>query len=271
MITEKDIGKRVIVNGKCSDINLNNEKGVIIENFSSDCAIKFDIPNERFWEIDGENRGWYIHKDNIKFEKEKADIFDFSYMLDENKNPYSKGAKIKKAFYKTGFPIKVDVLETGLKVLSHNCLGEEKILDTKIRYKDEIYYTKYRFLKNFRKPSENKKMTGIRIETKKVVDDAGILCREILKIKALPKSKLPDIYLLSDGPIVWKFWVNLHLENVKNQIHSHCNIMQGERYSEEFFEKCLDHCRAAGDNLMECNRILAEKRAEWEGEETFII
>jgi hypothetical protein len=190
MITEKDIGKRVIVNGTANGVKFENEEGVINSLKGYFVGVTFNHFNARFhhcYEKCVEGYGWFVTEDIITFKK------------------------------------------------------------------------------------ENKKMTGIRIETEKVVDDTGILCREILKIKALSKDKLPDIYLLSEGPIVWKFGVNLHLENVKNQIHSHCNIMQGERYSEEFFEKCLDHCRAAGDNLMECNRRLAEKKANWHGEETFII
>lgn len=65
-----NIGKRVIVNGVCSGINLKNAKGTIIEDNISDYGIKFDEPNERLWEVDGEDRGWYVKTNNVKFVKE---------------------------------------------------------------------------------------------------------------------------------------------------------------------------------------------------------
>ena len=191
MITEKDIGRRVIVNGAHTNQFFTNEKGKIIRIHNSNIiGIEFDhkIPGLHTCDGMGKNEQcWYVSEKNITFEK------------------------------------------------------------------------------------ENEKMTGIRIETEKIVEGTGRLSRKITGFKALKKEKLPDMYTKGKRPICFVNRYNDLEINNRAADFKHGFFQAGEIVSEDDFQKLLEHCHKAGDHLKEVNQELAEKQAQWKGTETFII
>jgi hypothetical protein len=111
---------------------------------------------------------------------------------------------------------------------------------------------------------------GIRLETEKVVECNGDLSRKITKVKMLKSAKLPGKYLQGKRPIVYLGWDG---ENIfcSNSESAMSRYMIGETLTEKEFQVLLTHCHKAGDHLMDVNRELAAKKAEWNGVETFII
>jgi hypothetical protein len=110
---------------------------------------------------------------------------------------------------------------------------------------------------------------AIEIKTEKIVRNDGTLCRKLADVKMIQSNKLPEIYMESKKPVVFKGLV--HNKVFCRNTEGRENYEIGGTYTDDEIQTLIDHCRAAGDNLMECNRILAEKKANWHGEETFII
>lgn len=73
-------------------------------------------------------------------------LTDLSFMKDKNLN-YCP--------VPTMYGMSVKVIETGLKIPGEMFLGKQIYLDTKIQYKNKIYYTLYRFLKEIEKIEYN--------------------------------------------------------------------------------------------------------------------
>jgi hypothetical protein len=109
----------------------------------------------------------------------------------------------------------------------------------------------------------------IEIKTEKIVKNDGTLGRKLVDVKMLKSNKLPEIYMKSKKPVVFKGLVHNKMFCRNNKCRENYKI--GDTYTEDEIQTLIEHCRAAGNNLMECNRILAEKKAKWHGEETFII
>lgn len=107
---------------------------------------------------------------------------------------------------------------------------------------------------------------SIRIEVNKEVNGAGIEGRRVIKIEALKKEELPEMYIEGKGPKVWR---NVHSASLHCQ--EKIDIWENNFYSEVEFHALLKYVQAAGENLREVNHILTEKRAAWNGSEVFII
>ena len=117
---------------------------------------------------------------------------------------------------------------------------------------------------------ESKKMTGIRIETEKMVRSDNKITRKITGFKALKKEKLPEMYWAGERPIVHEGNIyDIVIRNKTKGLNGTYRI--GEIIEEEEFQKLLAHCKESGDHLADVNRELAKKREEWNGVETFII
>lgn len=190
MITKKDIGQRVVVNGNVGDEQFCNEKGIIIsvDNGRPPVGVRFDRKKKEWHDCEGStdhNQGFYVNEENITFEEEK--------------------------------------------------------------------------------------MTGIRIETEKIVDGYGKICRKITGFKALPEKKLPAMYLKGERPVCF-INNNKHLalaNRAEDFTDSYFTI--DEIVPEKNFQKLIEHCHKAGDHLKDVNQELARKKAEWNGIETFVI
>jgi hypothetical protein len=190
-ITEKDVGRRVIVNIPDKPPFIENEKGEIISiesGYSENIGIKFDKKDTRFHTCSGKTKmgfGYYVDDYNITFEK------------------------------------------------------------------------------------ESKKMTGIRIETEKIVESNGNLSRKITEFKALPEDKLPLKYLDGKLPVVYQENNRLKFENAPDNLDGHYS--RYEIVEEKEFQDILKHCRLAGKHLKNVNKEIAQKKLEWNGTETFVI
>ena len=112
---------------------------------------------------------------------------------------------------------------------------------------------------------------GIKIETEKIVVSDGELYRKILSIKMLKADKLTDLYLNSSDEIVFLSHdgKNIRCANGKDGVLFEYSI--GWKYIEVEMQALLGHCHKAGDNLMQCNKTLKERKENWKGTETFII
>jgi hypothetical protein len=190
-ITEKDVGRRVIVNIPDKPPFIENEKGEIISiesGYSENIGIKFDKKDTRFHTCSGKTKmgfGYYVDDYNITFEK------------------------------------------------------------------------------------ESKKMTGIRIETEKIVESNGNLSRKITEFKALPEDKLPLKYLDGKLPVVYQENNRLKFENAPDNLDGHYS--RYEIVEEKEFQDILKHCHIAGQHLKNVNKEIAKKKSEWNGTETFVI
>ena len=109
---------------------------------------------------------------------------------------------------------------------------------------------------------------SIKIRTEKVVLSDGIEARKILLVEALAFSDLPKKYL-NDSRCVY-YYKNSYCETIKDYLGN--NLLTVDNvYSEEEFQKKMKKVVGAGEFLKEVNKELKEKRAAWNGEETFII
>jgi hypothetical protein len=173
-ITEKDVGRRVIVNIPDKPPFIENEKGEIISiesGYSENIGIKFDKKDPRFHSCSGATKmgfGYYVDDYNITFEK------------------------------------------------------------------------------------ESKKMTGIRIETEKIVESNGNLSRKITEFKALPEDKLPLKYLDGKLPVVYQENNRLKFENAPDNLDGHYS--RYEIVEEKEFQDILKHCHIAGQHLKNVNK-----------------
>ena len=112
---------------------------------------------------------------------------------------------------------------------------------------------------------------GIKIETEKIVGSNGELYRKILSVKMLEAAKLPYMYLNSSEEVVFLSEAGSYIvcRNPKNDTFSKYSI--GNEYPETKMQALLGHCHKAGDNLLQCNKTLKERKENWKGTETFII
>jgi hypothetical protein len=90
MITEKDIGRKVIVNGGVSDLLFTNSSGKLVNIVERvpHFGIYFDTFSVDLHDCDGACEfgfGWYVNEENIKFVDEEAstDVSDKYYSLKE--------------------------------------------------------------------------------------------------------------------------------------------------------------------------------------------
>ncbi len=106
----------------------------------------------------------------------------------------------------------------------------------------------------------------ITIKTEKVVTSNGTETRKILEIEALGWNDLPEAYRNEAESI--------YLDRFG--VLCHCTIAgwvlrKDSIYSEEKFQNAIEDVRKAGDLLCKINKELKQKRAVWNGEETFVI
>ena len=111
---------------------------------------------------------------------------------------------------------------------------------------------------------------SIRIETVKKVSDAGVIGRRVVKIEALPISKLPLLYVNQEGS-VWQDGSSLGPYRRSALQPWAAWQLELKFYPEEEFQKRLEYIRKAGELLSRCRTELREKRESWKGEETFVI
>lgn len=103
---------------------------------------------------------------------------------------------------------------------------------------------------------------SIKIRMKKEVVD-GTAGRRIQSIEGvLREDELPGEYIFSE-PSVWLNSAGLVMEVSGFEI--------SKWYPEEFIQKSLEIIRASAKRLHEINQKIAKLKAEWQGEETFII
>jgi hypothetical protein len=111
------------------------------------------------------------------------------------------------------------------------------------------------------------KKMKIEIKTEKTVNDDGMKCRKIIDWNCFQYDELPNMYV-DNTPHMYSI-------SVTSLIIIHPNyewrIIKGDVISEDSFKILLEVCVEAGNRLREVNKHLAELRAEWNGEETFII
>jgi hypothetical protein len=112
-------------------------------------------------------------------------------------------------------------------------------------------------------------MTGIRIETEKIVESNDNLYRKITEFKALPEEKLPLKYLDGELPVVYQENNILRIKNAPDNLDGHYS--QYEIVEEKEFQDILKHCHIAGQHLKNVNKEIAKKKSEWNGTETFVI
>lgn len=263
------IGKRCVVNGVQTGIKFKNEKGTIVGESKVDYAIKFDRENkERMWPLDGKNCGWYVRKDKVTIlgenmitEKNIGRRVVVNGECDSRMFDNEKGKIIGIA--SAGEPT-IAVRFDNKKEWMHGC-GEFSL-------NCEDWRGWFVYEKNITFEKENK-MTGIRIETEKIVKSDGKLCRKITGFKVLSYWELPDKYRNGLLPIVYATGAKkLEFHNrVKTGGTFGKYYEIGEVVPEDKFQKMLEHCRLAGDHLMYVNRELKKKKAEWNGKETFVI
>lgn len=105
---------------------------------------------------------------------------------------------------------------------------------------------------------------SIKIKTKKEVVD-GIAGRRIMDIdRVLKKNELPSEYTGSE-PSVW-------CSDDGTAIAANpSGIEIGQWYQEDRIQKVLGIVRASGKRLSEINERIRKLKADWQGEETFII
>jgi hypothetical protein len=114
----------------------------------------------------------------------------------------------------------------------------------------------------------------IEIQTEKIVTSKGVEARKIIKISALTINDLPTAYLETPGPCVYMTMAgNLKSDSWRahglNSVYG--NMFVGDIIPEEPFQKKLKTIHAAGERLKKVNEMLREKRAAWNGTETFCI
>ena len=111
----------------------------------------------------------------------------------------------------------------------------------------------------------------IKIETEKIVEGNGNLSRILVNFTALKKGHLPEKYIDGKKSVVYMDG-SRSLICVKGTVKNLDPMFNtGEVIKEDHFQRLLAHCQAAGEHLKEVNQELAEKRATWNGKETFCI
>lgn len=105
---------------------------------------------------------------------------------------------------------------------------------------------------------------SIIIKTERVVFKNGVLGRKILGWDALKREILPAKYLIQEN-VLYKN------SNEVLFLRRWGDIRIGDMMSEQSFSKLLDLIRLAGETLSRINKEHREKRASWNGEETFVI
>lgn len=108
---------------------------------------------------------------------------------------------------------------------------------------------------------------SIEIKTEKVVNGNGAKERKILGWKTLPSNELPEIYFEQFPRVFDNSYGLLIIEHEKYE----WRIAKGNTITEDEFQRLLVVFGEAERRLKEVNKHLAELRAEWNGEETFII
>lgn len=108
---------------------------------------------------------------------------------------------------------------------------------------------------------------SIEIRTEKVVNGNGEKERKILGWKCLPCNELPDMYIDNKPHIYSTLYETLVVISLEYEWH----VSKDYIIPEEYFQKLLEVCVEAGNRLREINKHLAKLKAEWHGEETFII
>ncbi len=106
----------------------------------------------------------------------------------------------------------------------------------------------------------------ITIKTEKVVTSDGTERRKILEIEALGWKDLPEVYRNKTDALYLDMYNALCCCDRPNNI-----LSKGSAYPEQEFQNKLILVRKAGDLLCEINKELKQKRAVWNGEETFVI
>jgi hypothetical protein len=102
----------------------------------------------------------------------------------------------------------------------------------------------------------------LKIKVEKVIE-RGIPSYKILEIEALKRSELPDDYLNGDPYCYLQ-------ENLVIGPARECLYMNGV-YTLTDFNKKLSTLKECGERLGKINKNIKELRANWTGQETFII
>jgi hypothetical protein len=118
------------------------------------------------------------------------------------------------------------------------------------------------------KKMKTRKNTGIRIEAQKVIMNSGQFGYKITYVKALPKDKLPYLYITNE----YKVYYQVPQYGRNRLVLGNGNeITMGCVYTEKAFRERIEYCRKAGDALMRINKELNELKKQWNGKETIII
>lgn len=119
---------------------------------------------------------------------------------------------------------------------------------------------------------------SIKIKTRKIVSSDGTKGRVIRELSALPKEKLPNLYLDDDPQSSFAFWYSdfrnaFITENKKFCDGSLVNTILevGKWYSESDFKERLDFIYESGNVLKKINDFLRMLQHKWKGNETFFI
>ena len=108
---------------------------------------------------------------------------------------------------------------------------------------------------------------GILIKTKKYVGTNGVTYREVLKLKALPYHKLPELYTKHKTSF-WKKGNSFYKQTIGGL---YAFLAEGESYSANKFQEHLEFIKECGTRLMNCKKAIEILKETWNGEETFII
>ena len=115
----------------------------------------------------------------------------------------------------------------------------------------------------------------IKIEVEKIVSDNGELGFKILKIEALTKSELPDLYLGKNKPYCYlapesgAHYDELHI--FKKRYSQFGYLVTHKFYTVKEFNERFDIIKQAGENLKKCNDKLKLLRNQWNGFDLFFV
>ena len=112
---------------------------------------------------------------------------------------------------------------------------------------------------------------SIKIKTERIVNGCGEVGYLILRVEALPRYKLPRLYVKRTLPVVYsEKWYDKHVLCINSrQGKETFHFFENRFYSKEDFQKYWDICKEAGEHLRNVNISLAKRRKVWHGKETF--
>jgi len=111
----------------------------------------------------------------------------------------------------------------------------------------------------------------INIRTEKIVKSDARKYRKFKGFEMLPQERLPKKYLAAEINCCQVDKSSIRVQGFKESGWTNQFYHIGDRIPEERFVQLMAHIRKCGTLLMEINEEIETLRAEWQGEETFII